>query len=225
MNRCLGYHVINSDGYPPGPALQACKHFLSRGTSKLPGNFSIYRSQQAVIIACEPDELLITGSAHLVSMTASYPCEKISRSCVAFVVLVIVLCTVPVAAQSTIPVAGFNADPWQGNAYDPVRFTDTSEGNPVSWHWDFGDGETSSLRSPVHTYTYLGVYEVSLTITDAAGRSATVKKEVYMADSGTPVPSTIVRERPPEEPRETPESPAGVISVLAGLLVLCMIRK
>ena len=41
----------------------------------------------------------------------------------------------------------------------------------VSWKWDFGDGETSIERDPVHTYGGGGYYSVKLTGTDAEGRS------------------------------------------------------
>ncbi len=34
----------------------------------------------------------------------------------------------------------------------------------VSYHWDFGDGETSSDRTPVHVYTKTGLYTVTLKI-------------------------------------------------------------
>jgi len=38
-----------------------------------------------------------------------------------------------------------------------------------SYHWDFGDGDTSSAMNPAHTYVSGGVYLVSLMITDATG--------------------------------------------------------
>lgn len=34
----------------------------------------------------------------------------------------------------------------------------------TTYHWDFGDGSTSSEQNPVHTYTHPGVYPVTLTI-------------------------------------------------------------
>ena len=44
-----------------------------------------------------------------------------------------------------------------------VNFTDTSLG-ATSWSWDFGDGTTSTLQNPSHTYTAAGNYTVALYI-------------------------------------------------------------
>ena len=44
----------------------------------------------------------------------------------------------------------------------------------TAWHWDFGDGTTSSLQNPSHTYTANGSYSVCLTITaDCNGKICT----------------------------------------------------
>jgi len=48
-------------------------------------------------------------------------------------------------------------------------FTDISTGNPTAWHWTFGDGSTSSSRNPSHTYTTVGHFLVTLTITHSTG--------------------------------------------------------
>ena len=53
----------------------------------------------------------------------------------------------------------------------PVFFTDTSSGAPaVSWFWQFGDGFTSTLQHPSHTYAAPGPYTVTLQVTDGMGR-------------------------------------------------------
>ena len=39
------------------------------------------------------------------------------------------------------------------------------------WRWEFGDGNTSTLQNPTHTYDDLGYYKVSLTVTDDRGTS------------------------------------------------------
>ncbi len=49
-----------------------------------------------------------------------------------------------------------------------VTFTPQTPG-AVSWWWDFGDGDTSSLASPTHVYVGDGLYDVSLQVEDANG--------------------------------------------------------
>lgn len=44
-----------------------------------------------------------------------------------------------------------------------VSFTDASRG-AISWLWDFGDGNTSTLQNPVHTYATNGNYNVTLSL-------------------------------------------------------------
>ncbi len=46
-----------------------------------------------------------------------------------------------------------------GNSSDPI----------TSWNWSFGDGGSSTLQNPQHTFTQAGSYPVSLTVTTANG--------------------------------------------------------
>ncbi|TAL07416.1 MAG: DNRLRE domain-containing protein [Chloroflexota bacterium] len=69
------------------------------------------------------------------------------------------------------PVASFTASVTTQTAGLPISFTDTSTNTPTSWLWDFGDGTTSTLRNPSHTWTTAGPYTVSLTATNAVGPS------------------------------------------------------
>lgn len=55
---------------------------------------------------------------------------------------------------------------------DPVNFTDNSSvasGSIVSWQWSFGDSSTSSEQNPLHQYSSVGNYIVSLTVTTDNG--------------------------------------------------------
>jgi PKD repeat protein len=40
---------------------------------------------------------------------------------------------------------------------------------PYTYYWDFGDGNTSTQLNPIHTYTKVGDYTYTLTVTDKAG--------------------------------------------------------
>lgn len=58
-----------------------------------------------------------------------------------------------------------------------VNFTDASTtplGTILSWAWNFGDGNTSTLQNPTHTYATAGTYAVSLTVTNSGETSTTV---------------------------------------------------
>jgi YVTN family beta-propeller protein len=67
------------------------------------------------------------------------------------------------------PVASFSASPTSGKVPLKVTFTDKSTNIPASWKWSFGDGKTSTVKNPVHTYSKAGKYTVSLTVKNAAG--------------------------------------------------------
>lgn len=56
-----------------------------------------------------------------------------------------------------------------------VNFLDASTGGPTSWSWKFGDGKTSGLQNPVHTYEVAGTYTVTLTVSNANGTNSTAK--------------------------------------------------
>ena len=53
-----------------------------------------------------------------------------------------------------------------------VTFSDDSTGDVTSWAWDFGDGATSTVQQPVHTYAAEGDYLVTLTVTGPNGTDA-----------------------------------------------------
>jgi PKD repeat protein len=51
-----------------------------------------------------------------------------------------------------------------------VTFTNESTGTfPLAFEWDLGDGVTSTLPAPTHTYQSPGLYTVVMTATDLCG--------------------------------------------------------
>ncbi|GAB3879832.1 hypothetical protein GCM10028824_43980 [Hymenobacter segetis] len=66
------------------------------------------------------------------------------------------------------PVAAFSVDATQACG-GTFGFTDLSQRGPATWRWTFGDGTTSTLRNPSHTYTQTGTYAVKLRACNAFG--------------------------------------------------------
>jgi len=78
----------------------------------------------------------------------------------------------------TPPVAQFDGNPLTGYAPLTVQMMDQSQGDILSYHWDFGDNSGSGLPSPVHTYAVPGMYSVSLTVSGPGGTNTLVKENV-----------------------------------------------
>ncbi len=79
------------------------------------------------------------------------------------------------------PVANFTADVTQ-TCTGTIKFTDLSTNTPTSWNWNFGDGQTSTLKNPTHVYVNNGTYTVVLTATNAFGNN-TMTKTAYITVS------------------------------------------
>lgn len=64
----------------------------------------------------------------------------------------------------------------------PVQFTDLSEGDIVSWHWDFGEGSESSEINPVHLFSEPGIYTVTLIVSNDFNCADTTTQEVEIPE-------------------------------------------
>ena len=75
---------------------------------------------------------------------------------------------------------------------DPiVNFVDESLNSPTSWSWNFGDGGTSTLENPSHTYLADGVYNVCLTATNATGSNTGCQDVTITSYINTPIADFI----------------------------------
>ncbi|MCB0401967.1 MAG: M4 family metallopeptidase [Flavobacteriales bacterium] len=79
------------------------------------------------------------------------------------------------------PTADFTADV-DTTCTGLVTFTDLSNNGPLSWQWNFGDGNSSSQQNPTHQYTANGLYTVDLTATNGIGPDTETKNNYIFVD-------------------------------------------
>ena len=81
-----------------------------------------------------------------------------------------------------------------GPAWLGVNFSASAWGASWSyaWSWTFGDGGTSTLQNPSHTYTKPGSYQANVTVTDSSGAKATRMVTVTV---GNPLPFYMTQSR------------------------------
>jgi PKD repeat protein len=89
----------------------------------------------------------------------------------------------PVTAPPTAAFTATQADP--ANTPGKYQFTDDStdsDGGALTESWTFGDGQTATGVSVLHTYTKPGQYTATLKVTDSAsGLSSTTTKAITVA--------------------------------------------
>lgn len=76
--------------------------------------------------------------------------------------------------------AQFSYEKLQGR----VKFNNLSSTKALSYQWDFGDGSTSTEKSPMHIYAASGNYDVTLTVNGETG-SDVAKMTVLINDEST----------------------------------------
>jgi len=65
------------------------------------------------------------------------------------------------------------------NVPSTIQFQNTTSG-AVSYQWDFGDGNKSTVQNPSHTYTVAGYHDVTLVAFNSNGCSDTLKMPRYV---------------------------------------------
>lgn len=102
---------------------------------------------------------------------------------------------------SPIPVPMFSANPLQGCVPLSVAFTDMSAG-ASGYVWHFGDGNTSNVPNPQHTYQGEGLFDVRLVVTNPDGCKDSLTMNDYIQAMNNPSagfipnPSVVSEEEP-----------------------------
>jgi len=81
--------------------------------------------------------------------------------------------TTAVIGVGNLPPTADAKGPYSAKVNEKVQFDGSGSKDPdgsiVSYEWDFGDGDTDSAQSPLHSYTKEGTYNVTLTVYDDSG--------------------------------------------------------
>ncbi len=87
------------------------------------------------------------------------------------------------------PKAVFNTDVLGGRAPLTVNFDSSGsidpDGSIMDYHWDFGDGGSSSENYPSYTYMTLGSFTATLTVTDNMGTKASQSTVITVTDTNS----------------------------------------
>jgi len=111
-------------------------------------------------IDAQPEHLYTLPGLYTVRLSVSGPSGSDTLSRTAFI-----------RVEDPVPAAHLDADPTAGVVPLTVEFQDASLGEVTAWSWDFGDGQGSLERDPVHVYTAPGVYDVRLLVSGPRGAS------------------------------------------------------
>ncbi|GAB4314762.1 MAG: hypothetical protein Kow0074_01950 [Candidatus Zixiibacteriota bacterium] len=63
-----------------------------------------------------------------------------------------------------------------------VEFNDLSGNNPMEWVWSFGDLDSSTESSPVHTYTRAGTYTVTMMTRNECGIDRATETRIHVTE-------------------------------------------
>lgn len=93
------------------------------------------------------------------------------------------------------PSADFVGSPLKGAPPLSVQFTNLSLGSWTYIYWDFGDGTSSTEEDPLHVYTTIGTYTVSLYLKMIDWEDKEIKYD-YVVVSGCAVQDVVDQNNP-----------------------------
>jgi len=117
------------------------------------------------------------------------------------------------------PIADFSYSPNNPTTKDIIEFTDLSydiDGVIIKWLWNFGDGSTSELQNPTHTFQNNNSYIITLTIWDNNNSINVSQKEIKILEDNKKINDNSESETPS----------IGIVSFFIALLtIIIFIRR
>lgn len=141
-------------------------------SSDVDGNIESYLwsfGDSKTSIEKSPSHRFETGGDYTISLTVT-DASGASNTKTALISVSLALVNQPPTPKFT-----FNIEQSLVNFIDQSNDTD---GQVVSWLWDFGNGEQSTLQNPQHDYQSSGNYGVSLTVVDDSGSAMTTSQQL-----------------------------------------------
>jgi PKD repeat protein len=79
------------------------------------------------------------------------------------------------------PIASFSISSTNPKVDEDIQFTNTSTNSTTIWEWNFGDGTTSPVQNPTHTFSTVDCFDVTLFVSNDEGCEATTTQEVCVS--------------------------------------------
>ena len=118
-----------------------------------------------------------------------------------------------------VPTAGFDFYPEEILITDPeVSFSNSSHA-AISYFWDFGDSTFAAEKDPLHRYSSMGIYNVSLEVANNFNCTDTIVKQLSVAFDKLNPPTAFSPNANIEEDREFRLYAEGVVNEGYNLLI------
>ncbi len=85
------------------------------------------------------------------------------------------------------PKASFTASPNKGCSPATIKFINQSTGTGLTYFWDLGNGNTSTVKDPKAIYYSVGLYAVKLIVTDNSGKKDSITKIKFIEVFKNPI--------------------------------------
>ena len=156
---------------PNSPALSQSIQFTDTSAGS-PTSWSWSFGDGSTSMSRNPAHAFAAAGSYSVTLTASNATSSSSATR-----------TVTVAANPSV-VAAFTVSPAAPAEGQSVQFVDASTGSPTAWSWNFGDGSTSALQNPTHSFATTGSYSVTLVASNASSSSSATNVVTVAANPG-----------------------------------------